>query len=173
MAAVGHAELHILAPRSAEESSSVMQRAAMHLLSPMTLAITILSKSLEVSSNLIKVFQVCRQVPTAANPAELHKLSSVADNHTLYLFKNGFDFQNAPNYRINHKEDPASQPKKPSYTMDSWLTKSKDHQGVDSDEEEQIDGASSEIGHSEFDENTAQPLDINMNVEATSEVSQT
>jgi hypothetical protein len=51
MAAVGHAELHILAPRSAEESSSVMQRAAMHLLSPMTLAITTLSKSLEVSSN--------------------------------------------------------------------------------------------------------------------------
>lgn len=154
MAAVGHAELHILAPRSAEESSSVMQRAAMHLLSPMTLAITTLSKSLEVSSNLIKYFRSADKSllqklnSAAAIPAELHKFSSMADNHTLYLFKNGFDFQNAPNYRINHKEDPASQPKKPSYTME-WLTKSKDHQGVDSDEEEQIDidGASSETGH--------------------------
>jgi hypothetical protein len=58
-----------------------------------------------------------------ASGDEFNKLKSSADAHSVFLFENGFDYDNPPSYGDNHTVDPKCMPEKPSSAnfMESWL----------------------------------------------------
>jgi hypothetical protein len=43
------------------------------------------------------------------------------DKHTLFMFQNGYNFHNPPNYRKGHAVDPASLPAQQHNTMDNFI----------------------------------------------------